>query len=299
VAGVRLGADGKAAYGAALVLPVHRVVALCEGAPPRPDFSPNFPAKRLTTGLEWADLAVPRDLHHNLGHILAWLENRRTILDGWGLSKQLTPGFKALFYGPPGTGKTLTASLLGKETGLDVYRIDLSMIVSKYIGETEKNLGTVFDLAEEREWILFFDEADALFGARTATSSSNDRYANQEVAYLLQRIEDCPSLVILATNLRGNIDDAFFRRFQMAVGFTRPDAEQREKIWRGLTQQVPLAGDVDIGVVAQDYALVGGAITNVVRHAAITALRRGSSAVSARDIESAVASEMRKEGRTT
>jgi len=298
IAGVSLGADSKAAYGAPLILPVHRVVALCEGSPPKPDFSPNFPAKRLTTGLEWDDLAVPRDLHHNLGHIVAWLENRRLILQNWGLEKQMGEGFKALFYGPPGTGKTLTASLLGKRTGLDVYRIDLSMVVSKYIGETEKNLGTVFDLAEEREWILFFDEADALFGTRTATTSSNDRYANQEVAYLLQRIEDCRSLVILATNLRGNIDDAFFRRFQMALGFTRPDAAQREKIWRGLLAKVPLSDDVDIHQVAGDYALVGGSITNVVRHAAITALRRGNQTISLKDIQNAVASEMRKEGRT-
>lgn len=298
IAGVALGTEGKAAYGAPLVLPVHRVVALCEGSPPKPDFAPNFPAKRLTTGLDWDDLAVPRDLQHNLGHIVAWLENRQRILEDWGLSKQLGAGFKALFYGPPGTGKTLTASLLGKRTGLDVYRVDLSMVVSKYIGETEKNLGTVFDLAAEREWILFFDEADALFGARTGTTSSNDRYANQEVAYLLQRIEDCSSLVILATNLRGNIDDAFFRRFQMALGFTRPDAAQREQIWRGLTAKLPLDADVDISQIAQDYALVGGSITNVVRHAAITALRRKAAAVNSADIKDAVASEMRKEGRT-
>ncbi|MFK7868242.1 MAG: ATP-binding protein [Roseobacter sp.] len=298
VTGLTLGAEGKAAYGALLQLPVHRIVALCEGSPPRPDFTPNFPAKRLTTGLEWDDLAVPRDLQHSLGHIVAWLENRQLILKDWGLEKQLGEGFKALFYGPPGTGKTLTASLLGKRTGLDVYRVDLSMVVSKYIGETEKNLGTVFDLAAEREWILFFDEADALFGARTATSSSNDRYANQEVAYLLQRIEDCRSLVILATNLRGNIDDAFFRRFQMAVGFTRPDALQREKIWRGLTARLPLDADVEIPKIAQDYVLVGGSITNVVRHASITALRRGAKKVCAKDIHDAVASEMRKEGRT-
>ncbi|WP_299740657.1 ATP-binding protein [uncultured Roseobacter sp.] len=298
VAGLDLGTTSTTVFSATLHLPVHRVVALCEGSAPKPDFSPSFPAKRLKTGLEWDDLALPRDLQHNLGHIIAWLENREQILGDWGLSRQLGDGFKALFYGPPGTGKTLTASLLGKRTGLDVYRIDLSMVVSKYIGETEKNLGLVFDMAAEREWILFFDEADALFGNRTATTSSNDRYANQEVSYLLQRIEDCRSLVILATNLRGNIDDAFFRRFQMALGFTRPDPEQRHKIWSGLLARVPLADDVDVDKIAQEHALVGGSITNVVRHAAISALRRKSATVSAKDIRNAITSEMRKEGRT-
>lgn len=300
-AGVQLGsgtAPGTLAYGVPLSIHVHHVLALCDGHPPRPDFSPNFPAHRLVTALDWDDLVVPRDLHHNLGHILSWLQNRERILVDWGLGRQFGAGFKALFYGPPGTGKTLTASLLGKRTGLDVYRIDLSMVVSKYIGETEKNLGLVFDMAEKRDWILFFDEADALFGARTATSSSNDRYANQEVSYLLQRIEECQSLVILATNLRSNIDEAFFRRFQMAVGFTRPNAEQRLQIWRNMTVRVPLAGDVELERIAADHDLTGGSIGNVVRTAAITALRREADTVSTGDLRHAIAAEMRKEGRT-
>ena len=300
-AGVSLGTGNATApaYGAALSIPVHRVVALCDGTPPRPDFSPIFPAQRLTTGLDWDDLVLPREIHHNLGHIVAWLENRERILGDWGLARHLGEGFKALFYGPPGTGKTLTAALLGKRTGLDVYRIDLSMVVSKYIGETEKNLGLVFDMAAEREWILFFDEADALFGTRTATTSAHDRYANQEVSYLLQRIEDCRSLVILATNLRSNIDDAFFRRFQMAISFTRPDAAERRRIWQGILKEVPLDADVDLDALAADHALVGGAISNVGRHAAITALRRSAASISAQDLRQAIASEMRKEGRTS
>lgn len=300
-AGVSLsaGSISNAAYGAALWMPVHRVVALCEGTSPKPDFSPDFPAKLLTTKLDWDDLVLPGDIQHDLGHVVSWLESRERILNDWGLARHLGDGFKALFYGPPGTGKTLTASLLGKRTGLDVYRIDLSMVVSKFIGETEKNLGLVFDMAAEREWILFFDEADALFGSRTATTSSNDRYANQEVSYLLQRIEDCKSLVILATNLRANIDDAFFRRFQMSIGFTKPDAAQRHQIWEGILTRVPLSSDVDIATLARDHALVGGSINNVVRHAAITALRRGSPAVSAEDFGQAITKEMRKEGRTS
>lgn len=281
-----------------LILPPHRVLTLCAGCPPRPDFSPQFPAKRLETALEWQDLILPSGLKHGIEHIIAWYEHRGLIRDGWGLGRRVGRGFKALFHGPPGTGKTLTAAILGKRTGLDVYRIDLSMVVSKYIGETEKNLRHVFDMAEENDWILFFDEADALFGTRTATTSSNDRYANQEVSYLLQRIEDCPGLVILATNLRNNIDDAFFRRFQMSMGFTRPDATLRRQLWKNTIARVPLSDDVDIDAIAEDHELSGGAITNVVHHATISALRRGVKMVGAHDLQQAIAVELRKEGRT-
>ena len=296
-AGLRLG-QGGTAQGAALDLPVHRIIALCDGAPPRPDFAPDFPARRLTTRLGWDDLVVPRALRDQLEHILAWQRGRGTILNNWGLGRHFGPGFKALFHGPPGTGKTLTASLLGKRTGLDVYRVDLSMVVSKYIGETEKNLGLVFDMAAQRDWILFFDEADALFGSRTATSTSNDRYANQEVSYLLQRVEECESLVILASNLRANIDDAFFRRFQIAVGFNRPNAAERLQLWRNVAATLPLADDVNLIRLASDHDLTGAAITNVARHAAITAVRGEKTRISDQDFRMAITAEMRKEGRT-
>jgi len=291
-------ASGDAAFGGALIIPAHRVAALCTGQAPKPDFSPTFPAKRLATTLVWDDLVLPDDLRHQLENIAAWMDNRETFLDEWGLESRLNRGFKALFYGPPGTGKTLTAAMLGKRTGLDVYRVDLAQVVSKYIGETEKNLGHMFDMAEERDWILFFDEADALFGTRTQVSSSNDRYANQEVSYLLQRIEDCPGLVILATNLRNNIDDAFYRRFQKAVHFPRPDESLRRALWHNILASVPLEDDVDIDVLAREHKLAGGAINNVVRHAAISALRRGDPAINANDLVHAISGEFRKEGRT-
>ena len=276
------------------------VALLTHGQRRKPDYSTDFPARRLTTKLSWDDLVLAPEVSDQLEHIAAWLEHERTILGDWGLGRSLAPGYRALFYGPPGTGKTLTASLLGQRAGLDVYRIDLSMVVSKYIGETEKNLAGIFDQAESKNWILFFDEADSLFGARTSASSSNDRHANQEVAYLLQRIEVCPSLVILATNLRGNLDDAFSRRFQSLVGFTRPDAAQRLKLWQGvLDGNVPLDADVDLPALAKNHELVGGAIVNVVRHASISALRRGRSAVTQDDLRAAIASEVRKEGRTS
>src|SRR5690606_1665724 len=149
----------------------------------------------------------------------------------WGMEKRLNPGFRVLFHGPPGTGKTLTASLLGKYTGKEVYKIDLSMVVSKFIGETEKNLANLFDKAENKDWILFFDEADALFGKRTNVRDAHDKYANQEVSFLLQRTETYAGLVILATNFKNNIDDAFARRFQSHIYFPSPAFGERLKIW--------------------------------------------------------------------
>ncbi len=283
-----------------LSVTVGHLALLTTGQVRKPDYSPDFPARRLTTALTWADLVLAPEVVDQLDHIAAWLDHEAKILGDWGLARSLAPGYRCLFYGPPGTGKTLSAAILGQRAGLDVYRIDLSMVVSKYIGETEKNLAGLFDQAAHKNWILFFDEADALFGTRSSSGgSANDRYANQEVAYLLQRIETCPSLVILATNLRGNIDDAFSRRFQSLVGFTRPDAGERLRLWQGvLAGKVPVAGDVDLAVLARDHDLAGGAIINAVRHAAILALRHGRPAVSQADFLAGVSSELRKEGRT-
>jgi hypothetical protein len=289
---------GRSPLSGVLTLARDQMSMLVTGQAAKPDYSADFPARRLTTRLTWDDLVLAPDVRDQVGHIAAWIAHELRILDAWGLRRALAPGYRALFYGPPGTGKTLTAALLGQQAGLDVYRIDLSMVVSKYIGETEKNLAGVFDQAAHRNWILFFDEADALFGARTAATTSNDRFANQEVAYLLQRIEDCPCVVILATNLRGNIDDAFSRRFQSLVGFTRPDMAERAQLWRGvLSGDVPLAGDVRVDDLAR-HDLVGGAIVNVVRHAAVTALRRGRDCIAQSDLLGAITSETRKEGRT-
>ncbi len=291
--------EGGPPIGGVLNVPREQVAYLATGQMSKPDYASDFPARRLTTDLSWDDLVLPPDVIDQIEHISGWLQHEHRILHDWGLKRSLAPGYRALFYGPPGTGKTLTAALLGQRAGLDVYRIDLSMVVSKYIGETEKNLAGVFDQAAHKNWILFFDEADALFGARSSGTSSNDRYANQEVAYLLQRIETCPSLVILATNLRGNIDDAFSRRFQSLVGFTKPDAAQRLRLWQGVVAGgLPVAGDVDLPTLAKNHELVGGAIVNVVRHASISALRRGRDDVSQADLIGGISSEMRKEGRT-
>ena len=271
---------------------------LTSGQIHKPDYSTNFPAKLITTKLTWDDLVLGHEVFEEIETLKAWFQHSKVILDDWGLGKSIKPGYRSLFYGPPGTGKTLSATLIGASSRVDVYRIDLSMVVSKYIGETEKNLANIFDQAENRDWILFFDEADALFGKRTQTSSSNDRYANQEVSYLLQRIEDFAGVVILASNLKANIDDAFARRFQSLIYFPMPDSDQRLKLWRGNLQTERVAKDVNFEELAEDYELSGGAITNVVRYGAIKALQKNTTVIGKDDLLKGITRELRKEGKT-
>lgn len=261
----------------------------------KPDYSTGFPAKRITTTLEWDELVVDYQVAAELEEINTWIARHSTVMEDWGLSRYLKAGYRALFYGPPGTGKTLAATLLGKKNGMDVYRVDLSMIVSKYIGETEKNLARVFDMAENRNWILFFDEADALFGKRTSTNTSNDRHANQEVAYLLQRIEDFPGTVILATNLRSNIDEAFSRRFQSVVYFPMPDEELRRELWRNMLPKKWLGQQADdLIALAAGTELSGGSITNVVRRCALQLLMSGKETLDAQTLKDALEKEKAK-----
>jgi len=265
------------------------------GAEYKPDYSTGFPAKRITTGLEWDDMVLDYGTARDLEGINIWIAAHRVIMEDWGLGRFLKPGYRALFYGPPGTGKTLAATLLGKKNGMDVYRVDLSMIVSKYIGETEKNLARVFDTAESRDWILFFDEADALFGKRTAAGTSNDRHANQEVAYLLQRIEAFPGTVILATNLRSNIDEAFSRRFQSVIYFPMPDAELRAQLWRGMLPERWLGDNAEQLIsMAAETELSGGSITNVVRSCAIAMIETGRERIDAGMLADALRKEKSK-----
>jgi SpoVK/Ycf46/Vps4 family AAA+-type ATPase len=193
-------------------------------------------------------------------------------MDQWEMEKRLRKGFRVLFYGPPGTGKTLTAGVLGNETKKDVYKIDLSMVVSKYIGETEKNLELLFARAEDKNWILFFDEADAIFGKRTSVRDAHDKYANQEVSYLLRRIEDYNGLVILATNMKSNIDDAFIRRFNDIVKFSMPNEEERKKIWE---KSFPANADYnELPDKIKKYELSGGNIINAIHFAGIQAVKK-------------------------
>jgi SpoVK/Ycf46/Vps4 family AAA+-type ATPase len=284
---------------AALRLTPEYVERLTTGRPYRPPYSPEFPAQRLTTPFEWDDLVLDRSARLEIEDIVAWVRHHDTLMNDWMLRKRLKAGYRSLFYGPPGTGKTMTASLLGKMTGLSVYRVDLSQVVSKYIGETEKNLASLFDHAQHQNWILFFDEADSLFGKRTEARNANDRAANQQISYLLQRVEDFPGVVILATNMRTNLDEAFSRRFQSAIHFAMPNAAQRLRLWEDnfRSKPYPLAPDVDLGQLARQYEVSGGSVINVLRHACLQAVRRTPQVIHAQDLLHGVRKELHKDGR--
>lgn len=263
-------------------------------------FSLDFPAARISSGLEWDELVLDPFTLEQVLEIKAWIQHGNTLLHELGLGRKLRPGFRSLFHGQAGTGKTATAATLGKVTGLDVYRIDLSAVISKYIGETEKNLEKVFRKAEHGEWILFFDEADALFGKRTSIGDAHDRYANQEISYLLQRLEDYPGVVILASNFRANLDEAFTRRFQSIIHFPMPRASERCRLWRnGFSEQTPLAPDLRPEDLGARFELSGGSIMNVVRHATLMALRRGTRTITMEDVEQGIRKELQKEGKTS
>ncbi|PLX14919.1 MAG: AAA family ATPase [Salinivirgaceae bacterium] len=290
--------DGEPMLSGPLILTDEFVDLFTIGTARKPSFSSNFPAKLVTTKLDWDDLIIDQFIEDEIKDIITWIHNSDQILNQWKVGRKIKPGFRSLFYGPPGTGKTFTASLMGKSTGLDVYKIDLSMIVSKYVGETEKNLARVFDMAENKNWILFFDEADALFGKRSNTQSSQERYANQEVAYLLQRTEDFPGVVILASNLKGNMDEAFTRRFQSVIYFPIPKPGQRERIWRNTFDgDLVLDPQIDFKSIAQQYEIAGGGIINVLKYCTIKASERKSKDVFLHDIMEGIKRELIKEGK--
>ncbi|WP_421846552.1 ATP-binding protein [Marinomonas sp.] len=246
-------------------------------------------ASPLTTSLTWHDLVLPEEVHSELNEIDLWLDHGEALNKEWQLEGKLRPGFRALFYGPPGTGKTLTATLLGKRTQRPVYRVDIGAITSKYIGETEKNLEQVFILAEKHHWLLFFDEADALFGKRVQTAGANDQFANQNVAYLLQRIEAFSGMIILATNLENNLDDAFFRRFEATVYFPKPDERVRLALWKNaIPDASKLANDVDLNLLAKRHPLSGAEIINIVRYAALKAMSKHTHRLALEDIQTAI-----------
>ena len=272
---------------------------LLTGRPHRPEFSMQFPARRINTKLQWEDLILDPEVIDQIEDIHGWLSHGSVLLEEWGLGKRLNPGFHSLFYGPPGTGKTLCACLLGKTSGRDVYRIDLSQVISKYIGETEKNLARVFEYAENKGWLLFFDEADALFGKRTDIRDARDRYANQEVAYLLQRIESFHGVIILATNKRTNFDEAFSRRFQSIIHFPMPKPAHRFEIWkRGFSSHSRLEPGIDLRRFSDQYEISGGTIMNVVKYSSLKALMAGSNVITRKALEDGIRKELSKEGKT-
>jgi AAA+ superfamily predicted ATPase len=269
------------------------------GQPRRPNFGASFPARSIETQLSWDDLVLHPGTRRQVEEIETWLDHGDTLLNEWGMAPKLRPGYRSLFYGPPGTGKTLTACLLGKATGRDVYMVDLALVVSKYIGETEKNLARVFDQAQHKGWILFFDEADALFGKRSETKDAHDRYANQEVSFLLQRIEVFDGIAILASNRRENLDTAFTRRFESIIYFPMPRPEERLRLWRqGFSPQSQLETALDLERIAHEHTLAGGSIMNVVRYASLQALKAGRTVIAHEDVLQGIRREYAKEGKS-
>ncbi|WP_310461397.1 ATP-binding protein [Sphaerotilus sp.] len=291
-------ASGSLLHG--LLQPSPAFLALALPGPALPQFVDRSAlATRVTTGLRWDDLVLPATTLAQLDDIGLWLTHGHRLLNDWGLGRRISAGHVSLFHGPPGTGKTLSACLLGERCGREVHRVDLSLVASKYIGETEKNLSRLFDAAEREGHILFFDEADALFGKRTGVGDSHDRYANQEVSYLLQRIEAFSGVVVLASNMKQNIDDAFLRRFQSVIHFPLPKAAERLRLWReAIPAEVTLEPSLDLERLAQQVELSGGTILNVLRYACLRAMARGDAVLRAEDTQEGVRRELLKEGRT-
>jgi SpoVK/Ycf46/Vps4 family AAA+-type ATPase len=234
-------------------------------------------ADLVVTTLGWDDLVLREDAYDRVHELLAMVRHHATVMEEWGFARKIAYGrsVSALFAGPPGTGKTMVATLIAKELGLELFRVDLSRVVSKWVGETEKNLGRAFDEAENSQAVLLFDEADSLFAKRTEVKSSNDRYANLEVNYLLQRLESFSGIVLLTTNNASAIDEAFRRRLRFRIEFPTPDEDERERLWRAMIPTgAPIDDDVDFPSLARRFAMAGGYIKNAVMRAAYLAAAR-------------------------
>jgi hypothetical protein len=236
-------------------------------------------AQKLPLPYRRSDLVVPSAIEAELDLAAAWVRCQRKVLDEWGFAQRLAlgRGLTALFAGLPGTGKTMAAQVLAAELGLDLYRVDLSRVMSKYIGETEKNLARLFDEAQASGCLLFFDEAEALFGKRSEVKDAHDRYANVEIGYLLQRMEEHDGVTVLATNRRQDLDEAFVRRFQVIVEFPMPAEAERLRLWQGmLPPEAEREADVDQILLARDFEMSGGEIRNTVLAAAYLAAAAGT-----------------------
>ncbi len=256
-------------------------------------------AKRIRPKYGWGDIILPKEKTEQLREVTNYIKNKGIVYHDWGFDNKLSlgKGLNILFSGPSGTGKTMAAEVIASELGLDLYKIDLSMVVSKYIGETEKNLNRIFKEAEESNAILFFDEADALFGKRSEVQDSHDRYANIEINYLLQKMEENEGIVILATNLSKNIDDAFLRRMHFTIEFPFPEEEYRYKIWKSLfPEEAPLSDDIDYGFLAKRFKLSGGNIKNIVVNAAFLAAEN-SGVIAMEEVIKAAKREFQKIGK--
>ncbi|HEX4453209.1 MAG TPA: ATP-binding protein [Kofleriaceae bacterium] len=256
-------------------------------------------ARRVDRLAAWNEVVLPPDILDSLRELVARVRHRRTVFEDWGMGRTMATsrGLTALFQGQPGTGKTLVAGVVARELGLELYQVDLSKVMSKWIGETERNLATIFDTAEDGQVILLFDEADSLFARRTEVRSSNDRYANLEVNYLLQRLDAFEGIAVLTTNAGGSIDPAFKRRLSFRVSFPFPDEETREQLWRAhLPPELPKAGEFALDALARKYQLSGGYIRNACLRAAFLAARE-EAVLHQHHLERAVALEFAELGK--
>jgi len=254
---------------------------------------------RITWRQTWADLVLQEEAVLEVREFIARIKHRRLVYQEWGFGRKVAKGLglSALFSGPPGTGKTMVAGLIADELKLDLYQIDLSKVVSKWVGETEKNLGELFDAAEAGHAILLFDEADSLFAKRTEVKSSNDRYANLEVNYLLQRMESFAGVVILTTNHETSIDEAFRRRLSLRVDFAVPEPDERERLWRTLLpKEAAVSSDIDYATLADRFEMTGGYIKNAALRAAFLAADEAT-AISMRHLLRAARAEYQAMGK--
>ncbi len=258
-------------------------------------------ARRVDRLASWSDLVLPPDIMDSVRELIGRVKHRKTVFETWGMSRTMATsrGLTALFQGQPGTGKTLVAGAIARELGLDLYQVDLSKVMSKWIGETERNLSKIFDAAEDGQIILLFDEADSLFAKRTEVRSSNDRYANLEVNYLLQRLDAFEGIAILTTNSGGSIDPAFKRRLSFRLSFPFPDEETRAELWRAhLPRELPRATELTFDMLARKYQLSGGYIRNACLRAAFLAAQE-ETPLHQHHLERAVALEFSEMGKLT
>ncbi len=290
--------EGEPKMSGKIILDDEYVDLFTSGKISKPRLSSDFPAQLITTEQKWEDLVLRKKTMDEVKEIETWLKFNEKLMGEWDLHRMVKPGYRVLFHGPSGTGKTLTASLLGKYTGRDVFRIDLSLVVSKYIGETEKNLSRLFDKASNKDWILVFDEADSIFGKRTGVRDAHDKYANQETSYLLQRMEAHAGLVILTSNMKSNIDPAFTRRFNSIIEFENPDVDERVKLWENyFPDNVKKDERILLKDIAAKYELTGANIVNILHYVGLQTMRKGSDTVSHEDLMRGIKKEFRKEGK--
>jgi SpoVK/Ycf46/Vps4 family AAA+-type ATPase len=256
-------------------------------------------ARKITPNYRWEDIVLPKDRMAQLKDICSYVKYRALVYDTWGFKEKMSlgRGLNVIFSGPSGTGKTMSADIIAKELGLDLYKIDLSRIVSKYIGETEKNLSKIFEEAETSNSILFFDEADSIFGKRSEVKDAHDRYANIETGYLLQKMEEHTGIVILATNFRQNMDKAFLRRMHFIVDFPNPDKEDRHRIWKRIwPAKVPLNENIDFNSISSKFDVSGGNIKNIALSSAFLAAGQDTE-VSMENIIKSIKREYQKMGK--